>query len=135
MSETVNNYYNYVNIQTVNLQLPDGSVVQLSNLNDNTVADPFGGTQTAYYFDRANGHVIVFVTPEPAVDYLCKIYFKDSTKLNMQPINFTVTETKNYYYTDTSGGGGCDLGIDVGFAAVLLAASGLVGLVGKKRDG
>jgi hypothetical protein len=126
VSETINNtnhtYNNYVNVQTVVLQLPDGRTIPLSDLNDNTVINPFTGAPNSYYFDRANGQVVVYVTPEEVGDYVCHIYFRDPTGLKVQPVNLPVSVTKNYYNVTTinKGGGGCNAGISG--LALLLAA-------------
>jgi Synergist-CTERM protein sorting domain-containing protein len=130
--DIINNYNinNYINIQTVNLQSPDGDTIPLSNLNDNTVADPYTGGPNTYYFDRVNKQIIVYVTPEKVGNYVCNIYFEgqDPTKLNVHPVDFTVTKTKNYYTTEEKGGG-CDVGLPM--LALLFAAIPFV----RKRHG
>jgi hypothetical protein len=129
---TVNNY---INIQAVNLALPDGTLIPLSNLNDNdTAAGPYTGAPNSYYFDRASGQIILYVTPETAGDYRCNVYYKDSTAMRVQPINLIVTETTNYYYTETKGGGGgCSTGTAVGLAAMSMTAAVLIGARRRNR--
>jgi hypothetical protein len=127
-----NNYYNnnYVNIQTVNLQSPDGKTIPLSNLNDNTVVDPFAGAPNSYYFDRVNREVVVYMTPERRGEYVCNIYFEghDPTKLNVHPVNFTVTVAKEEYRntTKTESGGGCDAGAGLVLSFAALAAHSMI---------
>ncbi|MDR1020152.1 MAG: hypothetical protein LBL73_05285, partial [Synergistaceae bacterium] len=116
---TVNNY---VDIHAVNLVLPDGSTIQLSNLNDNTAANPFDGTANSYYFDRASGQITLYVTPETVGDYLCNVYYRGATAFYVRPVTLNVKRTTNYYYTDDNsgsngGGGGCDAGAAAWFAA------------------
>jgi hypothetical protein len=123
---TVNNY---INIQAVNLALPDGTIIPLANLNDNlAAAGPFTGAPNSYYFDRASGQIILYVTPETVGNYQCNVYYKDATTLRMQPVNLTVTETTNYYYTENSGGGGgCGTGAAAWFAALFMTTASLIG--------
>ncbi|MDR1978348.1 MAG: hypothetical protein LBQ42_06410 [Synergistaceae bacterium] len=125
---------NYINVQTINMLLPDGNTVQLDHLNDNTVVDPFaGGVPNSYYVDRVNRTIVIYVTPETTGDYTYNVFFDDTTTLSKRPIVVKVEETSNNYETTTSGGGGCDAAGIGGFAAISLAAISLAASPRGKR--
>ncbi|MDR0617059.1 MAG: hypothetical protein LBG29_09655 [Synergistaceae bacterium] len=131
-STVINNYFD---VQSVNLTLPDGTIIPLSHLNDNTAANPFDSSSNSYYFDRASGQIILYVTPESVGDYLLNVYFKDASELKVRPINLNVTRTVNYYYAETNesgGGGGCGAGAAAGFALLLAAAAALTSSIRSK---
>jgi hypothetical protein len=128
-------YYNYyVNIQTVNMVLPDGSTIPLSNLNDNTAVNPYGGQANYYYVDRSNRQIVIYLTPETAdADYTFNVYYKDANTLDTEAHDTAtlnkkqlVVRTQDTTYNYYKKSGGCDAGVAAGFAAVSLAAAALI---------
>ncbi|MDR0649001.1 MAG: hypothetical protein LBF92_06670, partial [Synergistaceae bacterium] len=110
-----------------------GTEIPLSNLNDNpTAAGSYSGAPNTYYFDRASGQIILYVTPEVIGEYRCNVYYKGAAALNVHPITLNVRRTTNYYYTEKSGGG-CDAGAAAWIAAMSAAAAFLLCRPRRKR--
>ncbi|MDR2180598.1 MAG: hypothetical protein LBP21_09830 [Synergistaceae bacterium] len=125
-----------IDIQGVNVQLPDGKTVKASPLTDDNLHDPYnvgggGGNvddKFAYYYDKNHQQIVVYATPAQAATYIYNIYYHGPNKqeLKKQPVVVHVVEVNNYY-TRKKSGGGCSAGM-TGFAllgAMLLFASRL----------
>jgi hypothetical protein len=113
-----------IEIQGINVQLPNGSTVNATPLTDNTAHNPYntgggssgganGSDDFAYYYDKINKEIIFYVTPSQPATYVYNIYYHGPNKkeLKKQPVVVDVVEVNNYYTRKKSGGGGCNAGM------------------------
>jgi Synergist-CTERM protein sorting domain-containing protein len=127
-----------VDIQVVNVQLPNGDSVEATPLSENTAPDPHRAVTAEnpyyYYYDRMNEQIIFYVTPTQPVEYVYYIYYHDSDRQALQVVQKPVKVAEvNNYYTRTKksgGGGGCNAGTA---GLVLLGAIPALAVIRRKK--
>jgi hypothetical protein len=114
-----------VTIETVSVQAPDGSgSIKLTHLSDNSPPAPnrYNEDLNAYYYDRANGNMMIYMRPQIEGKYIYHVYYRrsDKTELFRRPIVLNVSNDKSSADVGGGGGGG---GCDTGAAGMALIAS------------
>jgi hypothetical protein len=121
----------HINIETINVQYDDssGASQKLDHLTNDQYADLFGENLNAWYYDKANEKIILYVTPQEQGERTYRIFYYDGAEMNEQPVVVrTVTNTTYNYSRKKSG---CETGAAGIFGFSLLAA--VVTLIQKRR--